>query len=100
MAWNDEANQAYVVVGLVRTVLGETEVVGLLGRHLGELDAELTEMGSGNLLVEGLGEHARLVSGNNHRCSETKLTGHQGGKRSRWSRERSGPRSGWQMNKT
>ena len=50
---------AYVVVGLVGTVLGETKVVGLLGGHGGELDAELTEMGSGNLLVEGLGEHAR-----------------------------------------
>jgi len=47
------------VVGLVGTVLGETKVVGLLGGHGGELDAELTEMGSGNLLVKGLGEHAR-----------------------------------------
>jgi hypothetical protein len=46
------------VVGLVRTVLGETEVLGLLGGHLGELDAELTKVGSGNLLVERLGEHA------------------------------------------
>jgi hypothetical protein len=57
---------AYVVVGLVGTVLGETKVVGLLGGHGGELDAELTEMGSGNLLVEGLGEHAewcQLVAG-------------------------------------
>jgi len=47
------------VVGLVGTVLGETKVVGLLGGHGGELDAKLTEMGSSNLLVEGLGEHAR-----------------------------------------
>ena len=51
-------NGTYVVVGLVRTVLGKTKVVGLLGGHGGELDAKLTEMGSGNLLVEGLGEHA------------------------------------------
>ena len=46
-----------VVVGLVGTGNGETEVVGLLGGHLGKLDTELTEMGSGNLLVERLGEH-------------------------------------------
>jgi len=51
--------EAHVVVGLVGTVLGETKVVGLLGGHDGELNAELTEMGSGNLLVERLGEHAR-----------------------------------------
>ena len=48
----------YVVVGLVWTVDWETEVVGLLGGHAGELDTELTQVGSGNLLVEGLGEHA------------------------------------------
>lgn len=53
---------AYVVVGLVGTGNGETEVVGLLGGHLGKLDTELTEMGSGNLLVERLGKHARDVS--------------------------------------
>ena len=47
------------MVGLVGSVLGETKVVCLLGGHGGELDAELTEMGSGNLLVKGLGEHAR-----------------------------------------
>ena len=46
-----------VVVGLVRTLDGETEVVGLLGGELGELDVELGQVGSGNLLVEGLGEH-------------------------------------------
>ena len=45
------------MVWLVRTVYGETEVVGLLGGHLGELDVELGQVGSGNLLVEGLGEH-------------------------------------------
>lgn len=45
------------MVGLVRTLDGETEVVGLLGRHFGELDVELGQVGSGNLLVERLGEH-------------------------------------------
>ena len=50
------------MVGLVGTGNGETEVVGLLGGHLGKLDTELTEMGSGNLLVERLGEHAKNVS--------------------------------------
>jgi hypothetical protein len=57
-----EHQSAYVVVGLVRTLEGETEVVGLLGGHLGELDAKLTKMGSGNLLIESLGEHATPVS--------------------------------------
>lgn len=47
-----------VVVGLVRTVDGETEVVGLLGREGGELDVELGAVGSGDLLVERLREHA------------------------------------------
>lgn len=47
-----------VVVGLVRAVDGETEVVGLLGREGGELDVELGAVGSGDLLVERLREHA------------------------------------------
>lgn len=48
----------HVVLGLVRAVEGETKVVGLLGGEVGELDVELTKVGSGDLLVEGLGEHA------------------------------------------
>ena len=92
-------NGTYVVVGLVRTVLGKTKVVGLLGGHGGELDTELTEMGSGNLLVERLGEHATRVSlSPSERYDQ--LTGHQEGRRIRWSRGRSGPRSGWRTNKT
>lgn len=46
-----------VVVGLVRTVDRETEVVGLLLGHLGKLDVQLTQVSSGNLLVKRLGEH-------------------------------------------
>jgi hypothetical protein len=46
------------VLGLVRAVDGEAEVVGLLGGELGELDAELGAVRAGDLLVERLGEHA------------------------------------------
>lgn len=53
---------AHVVVGLVGSGNGETKVVGLFGGHLGKLNAELTKVRSGDLLVEGLGEHARFVS--------------------------------------
>lgn len=46
------------MVGLVRTANGETEVVGLLCGHGGELDVELTQVGTSDLLVKSLGEHA------------------------------------------
>jgi hypothetical protein len=55
-----QVQNTHVVVGLVRTVGGETKVVGLLGRHGGELDVELTKMGTCDLLVERLGEHAEV----------------------------------------
>ena len=45
------------MVRLVRTVDRETEVVGLDGGELGELDVELRQVGSGTLLVERLREH-------------------------------------------
>lgn len=88
------------MVGLVGTVLGETKVVGLLGGHGSELDAELTEMGSGNLLVERLGEHAKCCQLECPIYGWNQLTGHLGGRPRRWSRERSGPRSDWRTNKT
>lgn len=47
----------YVVVGLVRTLDGQTEVVGLYLGHGGELDAELSQVGTSDLLVKRLGEH-------------------------------------------
>lgn len=47
----------YVVVGLVRTLDGQTKVVGLDLGHGGELDAELSQVGTSDLLVERLGEH-------------------------------------------
>jgi hypothetical protein len=50
-------SSTYVVVGLVRAVGGKTEVVGLDGGHLGELDVKLSQVGTRDLLVEGLGEH-------------------------------------------
>lgn len=53
----DEMRLVSVVVGLVGTVDGETEVVGLGLGHLGELDVELGQVRSGDLLVEGFGEH-------------------------------------------
>lgn len=46
------------MVGLVRAVDGETEVVGLFLGERGELDVELRAVGSRNLLVEGFGKHA------------------------------------------
>jgi hypothetical protein len=48
----------YVVVGLVRAVGGKAKVVGLDGGHLGQLDVELGQVGTSDLLIEGLGEHA------------------------------------------
>lgn len=46
-----------VVRGLVGAGDGEVEVVGLLLAEDGELDVELLEVGTGDLLVELLGEH-------------------------------------------
>jgi hypothetical protein len=50
------------VIRLVGTVGRETKVVGLLGRHGGELDVKLGAVRTGNLLVHVLGEHADCVS--------------------------------------
>lgn len=46
-----------VVLKLVRTTDIETEVFGLDRSELGELDAASSKMGTGDLLVERLGEH-------------------------------------------
>lgn len=48
------------MVGLVGTGSGETKVVGLLSGEGGELDVELAQVSSGDLLVKGLGEHAAM----------------------------------------
>lgn len=45
-----------VVVGLVRTGGGKTQVVGLDGGQLGQLDTQGDQVGSGNLLVQLLGQ--------------------------------------------
>lgn len=42
------------MVGLVRSVDGKGEVVGLDLGHGGELDVKLGQVGSGDHLVEGL----------------------------------------------
>ena len=52
-----ELSLVSVVVGLVRTVLGETEVVGLLCGQLGQLDVQSSQVRPGHLLVQLLGEH-------------------------------------------
>jgi len=39
----------------VRTIDGEVEVAGLLGRERGKFDVELGNMGTGDFLVEVLG---------------------------------------------
>ena len=46
-----------VVVGLVGTLLGQTQVIGLVVRQLCELDVESGQVRGGNFLVELLGEH-------------------------------------------
>merc|ERR550517_659994 len=46
-----------VVVGLVGTVNGQAQVVGLLRGQLGQLDGQGVEVRPGDLLVELLGEH-------------------------------------------
>ena len=53
------------MVWLVGTVLRESQIVGLLGGQLGELDVQGSQVGPGHLLVQLLGEHedADLVVG-------------------------------------
>ena len=53
------------MVWLVGTVLRESQIVGLLGGQLGELDVQSSQVGPGHLLVQLLGEHedADLVVG-------------------------------------
>ena len=60
-----ELSLVSVVVGLVRTVLGETEVIGLLCGQLGQLDVQSSQVRPGHLLVQLLGqhEHSNLVLG-------------------------------------
>lgn len=45
-----------VVVGLVRTLDGQTEVLGLDGGHLGQLGVDVGQVEGGDLLVEDLGQ--------------------------------------------
>lgn len=45
------------MVGLVRTLDGQTQVVGLNLSHGGELNAELSQVGTSNFFVKRLGEH-------------------------------------------
>ena len=45
------------MVGLEGTLLGDAQVVGLLVRQLGQVDAQGAQVGEGHLLVEGLGQH-------------------------------------------
>ena len=45
-----------VVVGLEGTILGNVEILGLLGREDGQLDVELLKVGTGDLLVQILGQ--------------------------------------------
>ena len=52
---------------LVRSLDGETDVVGLVLAQRGELDTELADVSTGDLLVELLGQHATItVSSQQH----------------------------------
>ena len=44
------------MVGLVGSLCGHSEILRLLGREDGELDTEMLEMQTGDLLVQRLGE--------------------------------------------
>src|SRR5260370_34646259 len=50
-----------VMVGLERAGILDADVFRLLGRELGEIDAELGEMQRRHLLVEALGQHVDLL---------------------------------------
>jgi len=50
-----------VLVALVGTLGGKTEVLSLDGREGGELDVAVSKVESGNLLVEDLGENINLL---------------------------------------
>ncbi len=95
------------MVALERTLLWQTEVVGLNRGQLGQLDVELSQMGPSDLLVKRLGEHAVErtkrggVSGSRDgKGDDSPLTGHPMGKPPAGSREQSGPRSGWRTSMT
>ena len=45
------------MIGLVWTLFGNAQVLGLLGGQLGQLDVQGVQVGPGDLLVELLGEH-------------------------------------------
>src|SRR4051794_15403773 len=56
--WSDGVTGSVsVVIGLVGTLDRNTEVVGLLLRQLGQLDAQRVEVQARDLLVEVLGQH-------------------------------------------
>lgn len=50
-----------VVAGLVRTVDRDIEILGLDVGELGELDVEIRQVKTGDLLVELLGQHAAEI---------------------------------------
>lgn len=45
-----------VVVGLVRSAGGQTQVLGLNGGHLGQFDVQTLQMSTGDLFVQSLGK--------------------------------------------
>ena len=45
------------MIGLERSLLGDAQVGRLVVRQLGQVDAEGGQVGLGDLLVQGLGEH-------------------------------------------
>ena len=50
-----------VVVRLERPFLGDPEILGLIGGHLGQFDAQLFQVQTGNHFVEVLRQHVNRV---------------------------------------
>jgi len=57
-----ERGATHVVVRLVWSSNGETQVFSLSGGHLGQSNIELSQMGTSDFLIQRLGEHAVLLS--------------------------------------
>ena len=85
------------MVRLVGTGNGDAEVVGLGLAEGGELDVELANVGTGDLLVESLGEDA---AGQRGLRIGWRLTARREGMTWRRSRGRSEPRPGWRTSRT
>src|SRR5690242_19041212 len=60
-AAQDRDESIAVVVGLERALDADADVLGLLLRQRGQLDAELLEMEAGDFLIEVLGQHVDLA---------------------------------------